>query len=139
MGGTVVLVSDHQSQHVNIRRHSCLQAPVDTASFDHGPVSDALYRFVYDNVFRQDLRRGWALTTENERAGLSFKEWMTGTIPVVPEPVSVACTVGAHQVRDGWMAMLKINGTYYLAAIKLQSRWLVDYFMPFPHVSAPQR
>ena len=138
VAGTVLLLTHHSRVRLNVERRSCVASPVSTQGFDHGPVSDALYRFVYDNVFRQDMRRGWTLTTDNERAGLSLRQWLTGNIPVVPEPVSVVCTVGAHQVADGWMAMLKINGTFYLAAIKYQDAWLVDYFMPMPHVMAPR-
>lgn len=139
VGGTIAVLRDHHHPGLNIpHQHSCLQSPSSTAAFDQTKAGDVVYRFVYDNVFRQDLSRGWALTTAKERAGLSYKEWLSGSIPVVPEPVSMACTLGAKRLSDGWGVVLKVNGTYYLAVVKKQRRWLVDYFMPMPHVIAPQ-
>ena len=129
-----------RSDQPTIRAKSCVGSIAGSTSFDASPAGDSLYRFVYDNVFRQNLARGYLLATTNERSGLSMKAWATGNIPVVPEPVSIACTAGAKRsTADKWLAILKVNGTFYLATVLRQDgRWLVDYFLPMPHAEVPQ-
>lgn len=122
-----------------ISRQTCTGRPSPaTRAFDRAGASDAAYRFVYDDVFRQDLERGYDVATAKLRQGMGRKDWLTGTIPVVPEPVSPACTVGAKRTGKEWDAVLRINGTFYLVSVVQRARWLVDYFGPMPHTVVPQ-
>ena len=57
--------------------------------------------FISTAVARQNLRRSWALTHPELRAGYTLKDWVTGTIPVQPYPVS-----GVHA------ATFKIDESY---------------------------
>ena len=119
---------------------SCLETPSpEMVRFLKSRPADILYRFVYDNVFRQDLVRGYRLTTARERDGMSLREWKTGTIPVVPEPVSLACLVGMKRTKPSeWTTVMKVNGTFNLGVVLKQGRWLVDYFIPLPDTYIPQ-
>jgi hypothetical protein len=44
--------------------------------------------FVTTAVARKDLAAAWKIADVNIRGGLTYKEWLTGSIPVVPYPVS---------------------------------------------------
>jgi hypothetical protein len=43
--------------------------------------------FVQTAVARQDLAAAWKISGPNIRAGLTYAEWKTGNIPVVPYPI----------------------------------------------------
>jgi hypothetical protein len=43
--------------------------------------------FVLTAVARQDLAAAWKISGPNIRAGLTYAEWKTGNIPVVPYPI----------------------------------------------------
>src|SRR5262245_42048513 len=43
-------------------------------------------RFVIDAVQRKNLAEAWKLSGSEIRAGMTYKEWMTGDIPVIPFP-----------------------------------------------------
>lgn len=42
--------------------------------------------FVHWAVMRGDLRRAWAITDASLKGGLTYKQWVKGSIPVVPYP-----------------------------------------------------
>jgi hypothetical protein len=44
--------------------------------------------FVTTAVARKNLAAAWKISDVNIRGGLTYKEWLTGNIPVVPYPVS---------------------------------------------------
>lgn len=113
-------------------RKSCGETPtLGVTAFDKSQASDVLYAFVYDNVFRKDLARGFALATPHLRSGLSRQEWLGGSIPVPYEPVSVGCSVGVTSQHGILIAVMLVNGTYYRAdLLHSEDGWLVDYFLP---------
>jgi hypothetical protein len=43
-------------------------------------------RFVIDAVQRKNLAEAWKLSGSEIRGGMTYKEWMTGDIPVIPFP-----------------------------------------------------
>jgi hypothetical protein len=45
-------------------------------------------QFVRTAVARKNLAAAWKISDANIRGGLTYKEWLTGNIPVVPFPVS---------------------------------------------------
>lgn len=44
-------------------------------------------RFVTTAVARKDLPSAWKIVSPNVKGGLTYKEWLSGNIPVVPFPV----------------------------------------------------
>jgi hypothetical protein len=47
-------------------------------------------RWVRDAVGRLDLAEAWRLSAPELREGMSYKQWLTGNIPVVPYPLKGA-------------------------------------------------
>jgi hypothetical protein len=125
-----------------LARRSCLADPSPrTLAFDTSPAGEVVYEFVFDGVFQQNPAAAYDLATDEAHGGWSRRQWATGNITVVPEPISPACTLGARRYRYGlaWDAVLKINGVYYLVTVvRADWGWLIDYFQPMPRVSAPR-
>jgi hypothetical protein len=46
-----------------------------------------VYTFVTTAVARTDLAAAWKISGPNVRGGLTHKQWMSGSIPVVPFPI----------------------------------------------------
>src|SRR5262245_26149128 len=63
--------------------HVTKQVPLEQAA------RVAVGRFILTAVARKNLDEAWNLTTANLRGGLTHKQWMTGTIPVVPMGVPI--------------------------------------------------
>jgi hypothetical protein len=53
---------------------------------------DVAGRFILTAVQRKKLDEAWALVGPGIRQGMTYKEWLTGTIPVVPflDPIKLA-------------------------------------------------
>src|SRR4051812_16504640 len=49
-------------------------------------------RFVTTAVARDDLAAAWKISGPDIRGGLTYKEWLTGNIPVVPYPIQALAT-----------------------------------------------
>ena len=92
-----------------IERSTCAGTPRRTKEFDRSRASLVLYSFIYDNVFRLDLHRGYRLATDKLRAAgkgpgaapRTEAEWATGAIPVPAASMErgAACTVGARRTN----------------------------------------
>jgi hypothetical protein len=54
-------------------------------------------KFVTTAVARKDLPGAWKIVSPNVKGGLTYKEWLTGNIPVVPFPVD-ARTVARFKI-----------------------------------------
>jgi hypothetical protein len=54
-------------------------------------------RFILTAVKREHLAEAWAISGPGIREGLTYKEWLTGAIPVVPVPEEI---VGATYKTD---------------------------------------
>jgi hypothetical protein len=57
-----------------------------TVPLSHGAAKVA-FGFVTTAVARTDLAAAWKVSGPGIRGGLSYKEWLSGNIPVVPYPV----------------------------------------------------
>ena len=57
------------------------------------PVETAVARqFLKTAVARADLAAAWKIAGPNVRGGLTYKDWLTGNIPVVPYPLDAIAT-----------------------------------------------
>ena len=104
-------------------------------------------RFIQAAVLRKDLAEAWKLSTPNVRAGLTYKEWLTGNIAVVPynyplqaalisKKVSLDPDTGKVTIT---VAMLSTNkkikpNYFFLDLLKVgrgkRAHWLVDSWVP---------
>ncbi len=105
-------------------------------------------KFINSAVTRQDLAGAWKLTEPGSplREGYTYKEWLTGTIPVQPFPAK-AIAGASYKVESSHPGELTLN-VYIFAkpksGLKSQSffivlhphgtgknkRWLVNYWIP---------
>ena len=112
-------------------------------------------RFVQTAVARKNLDEAWDLVGPNLRGGLSRKEWLTGTNPVVPYPaadvsfapykidysytdsalleVALLAKKSAHIRSQLFMLQLKKIGTGSSA------HWVVDNWVPRAVPVVPQQ
>jgi hypothetical protein len=105
--------------------------------------------FVATAVARKQLDRAWQIAAPELKQGMSPAEWRTGTIPVVPYPVSQAVarlrvidsSTDAAQVaidflpRSGTTAQA---ATFRLGLRKVGGAWLVSSWAPSAAVGPPQ-
>jgi hypothetical protein len=69
------------------------RAPVKEKTVPLRPAEVRVARqFVTTAVARTDLEAAWKISGPNLRGGLSYEEWLTGKIPVVPYPVKSLAT-----------------------------------------------
>lgn len=129
-------------------------ATVDTAS-DAKPgkleraARVAAGEFILAAVGREDLKKAWRLSHPDLRAqcACTYKEWLTGYIPVQPYPVG-NLDVAAFEVEEAsprhavlLVALLPEKGekvkaqTFYIGLKTRKQgdkkRWLVDYWAPY--------
>jgi hypothetical protein len=112
-------------------------------------------QFVRTAVARADLAAAWKLAGPNVRGGLTYKEWMTGNIPVVPYPIKSLATARFkidYSYRDEALlevAMLpkpgsKIKGQIFAVDLKRVAgpggtrHWVVDSWVPKSSTLVPQ-
>ena len=104
--------------------------------------------FVSTAVARRNLDRAWDLVAPELKQGMSRDEWLTGTIPVVPYPVSQA-QIAIKPVNSFTdtaeldVSFLPRTGaaakaaTFALELVKQGDRWLVSSWLPASAVSPP--
>jgi hypothetical protein len=64
------------------------KAPVKEKSVPLGETAQSVARlFVKTAVARTNLAAAWKIAGPNIRGGLTYKEWLSGDIPVVPYPI----------------------------------------------------
>jgi len=97
--------------------------------------------FIHTAVQRQSLDTGWRVSTAKVHAGLTHKEWMTGTIPVAPFPANA---YGGTSYKVEWsreknvMLLVLISSRkagvksaeFFVQMVPRGKRWMVDYFGP---------
>jgi hypothetical protein len=111
-------------------------------------------KFILSAVARKNLDQAWALATANVRSGLTFKQWMTGEIPVVPlgvpiDKAAITKIVYSHK-NDAEVNIVlvpkpnkqRVKETLYVMDLKKvgqgdNARWLVDYCQPHAGVPVP--
>jgi len=103
-------------------------------------------QFITTAVARKDLPAAWKIVSPNVKAGLTYKEWLTGNIPVIPYPIgslqiarfkidwSYARQVGLEVVLipkntnkvkpQDFFILIKKVGT------GANARWIVDSWVP---------
>jgi hypothetical protein len=105
--------------------------------------------FVSTAVARKQLGRAWQIAAPELKQGMSLAEWKTGTIPVVPYPVSQA--VARLRVVDSFTdtAQVAIDflprsgttaqaATFRLGLRKVGGAWLVSSWAPSSSVAPPK-
>ena len=111
--------------------------------------------FVKTAVAMTDLAAAWKTVGPNLRAGLTYKEWLTGNIPVVPYPLKSLATarfkIDYSHANDALLevALLpqtgaKIKGQIFYLGLKRirgpsgKRHWVVDSWFPRSSVLVPQ-
>ena len=114
-------------------------------------------KFILSAVGRTNLAESWALATDNVKGGLTFKQWMTGEIPVVPlgvpiDKAAITKIIYSH-AKDAEINVVVlpkpnkqgVKATLFVIDLKklgqgANASWLVDYCQPqatpgMPHPS----
>jgi hypothetical protein len=102
--------------------------------------------FITTAVTRQHLDRAWAISHPELRAGLSRKEWMSGTLPVQPFPANAIAgadfKVEESHPREATLRVLivakpssGVRSQDFFITLKAvgegkAKRWLVSYWIP---------
>ncbi len=103
-------------------------------------------RFIQTAVARKDLEEAWMLVGPNLRGGLTRKEWLSGSNPVVPYPID-ELEVAPYKIDESYatsalleVALLPRKGAgvraqvFFLGLVKLgkgtEARWVVDNWVP---------
>jgi hypothetical protein len=114
-----------------------------------------VYRFVTTAVARTDLAAAWKISGPNIRGGFTYKEWLSGNIPVVPYPIE---TRGfAPRFKIDWShandaqlelvlqpkAGLKTRPQLFIVQLKRiagtngKTHWIVDNWVPRTPIAMP--
>jgi hypothetical protein len=104
-----------------------------------------LSTFFRTAVIRRDTARAWPLATAHMKEGTTNREWLQGTLPVVPYPAAAYRAEGAR-LRYSYKGILgydvlivpKQNAAGNLAGQQVYAcelhdvhgRWLIDYCYP---------
>ena len=110
-------------------------------------------QFINTAVARKNLSRAWKISGPGIRAGLTYKQWLTGEIPVIPYDIA---SVGRAPVRLDWshpkevgftVSLLPKDGsrekpqTFNITVKKFgkgaSAKWLVDYWAPYSPAAVP--
>ena len=104
-------------------------------------------RFLQTAVARKNLRDAWAIAGPHIRAGLTLKQWLSGTIPVVPFKVD-ARTSARMAIDYSYKnrAQLEVyvknprekGMVFFAEVIKRNGNWIVDGWVPRVPVSIPR-
>ena len=109
-------------------------------------------RFILTAVIREHLDEAWKISGPEIRQNISYKDWLTGNIPVVPfthklglTPMKVDYSFANHALLE--VALLpakgvKASGDYYWLELKKvgtggDARWLVWSWVPRVNPAVP--
>jgi hypothetical protein len=112
-------------------------------------------QFIKTAVARVDLPAAWKIAGPNVRGGLTYKEWLTGNIPVVPYPIKSLATARFkidYSYRDEALievALLPKDGAkikpqiFYLGLKRMagpggRRHWVVDNWLPRSSTLVPR-
>jgi hypothetical protein len=91
-------------------------------------------KFIQAAVLRKDLRAGWALAAPSLRRSVTRREWLRGTLPVMPSQPYVFRQVSFTPVRSRERdVLLLVNREYFVELVPSGGRWLVSYWAPRGH------
>jgi hypothetical protein len=65
-------------------------------------------KFIIDAVQRKNLAEAWKLSAPELKAGMTYKQWMTGNIPVTPFPGPIASAPLKVDVSQPTKALLEV-------------------------------
>jgi hypothetical protein len=132
------------------------RAPVKEKTVRLGAAQTSVARqFLKTAVGRSDLAAAWKIAGPDIRGGLTYKEWLTGNIPVVPYPVgSVAQARFKVDFSHANEALLevallpkpgaKIKGQVFFLGLKRvagpggKRHWVVDNWVPHSSTLVPK-
>jgi hypothetical protein len=115
-----------------------------------GAATNVAREFVLTAVARQDLAAAWKISGPNIRAGLTYAEWKTGNIPVVPYPIGSLkfapfkidysyANEAAIEIALLPKASAKIKPQLFSLGLKRvrgadgKRHWVVDNWVPISH------
>ena len=131
-------------------------APVKQKTVRLGKAQTSVARqFVKTAVGRSDLAAAWKIAGPNIRGGLTYKEWLTGNIPVIPYPVGSLAQarfkVDYSHVNEALIevallpkAGAKIKGQVFYLNLKRipgpggKRHWVVDSWVPHSSTLVPK-
>jgi hypothetical protein len=108
--------------------------------------------FILTAVARKDLARAWLLTAPALHEGMSYHQWLTGNIPVIPYPADVSAAPMKIDYSYANRALVEVfllpaRGSNVKPALFLlglhrfgtgaTAHWLVDYWVPRAAPSIP--
>lgn len=109
-------------------------------------------RFIQTAVVRKNLAEAWRLAGPQLRAGLSYKEWLTGNIPVVPYLAAIgkAPIKVDHSYRDDALIEVlllpapgvKAKSQFFFMQLKAigtgaNRHWVVESWVPRANIAVP--
>ncbi len=110
-------------------------------------------RFILSAAGRNDLAAAWKLAGPGVRQGMSYKEWLTGNIPVpyYPSGAIDVAPMAVQELRANEVYLevalmpkrrARIKGQVFIIGVKAvgngaQRRWVVDYFAPYTSIGRP--
>jgi hypothetical protein len=106
-------------------------------------------KFIETAVVRKNLAEAWKISGPNIRQNMTLKQWMTGTIPVVPYPNaavdrSPVKITWSHPGEAGLEVVLEPKAgsrekpqLFFVNVIKPRVKWLVDYWAPYSPPEVP--
>ena len=105
-------------------------------------------KFIIDAVQRKNLAEAWTLVGGEFRQGMTYKEWLTGDIPVVPFPAKLASAPLKIDVSHPRYALLEVallpasgkkadGGFFFLEMKKFGTHWRVTSWVPRIGVKIP--
>jgi hypothetical protein len=108
-------------------------------------VKEVAGKFILTAVQRQNLDQAWPLVGPGIRQDLSYKQWLTGNIPVVPflkkiklAPMKVDISQKDYALLEVVLLPYKGRGEIYdIELIRRQGKWLVNSWVPRTHPTIP--
>lgn len=110
-------------------------------------------QFINTAVARKNLAKAWKVSGPSIKEGLTYKQWLSGEIPVIPYDIA---SVGRAPVRLDWshpkevgftVSLLPKDGssekpqTFNITVKKYgkgeSAKWLVDYWAPYSPAAVP--
>jgi hypothetical protein len=108
-------------------------------------VKEVAGKFILTAVQRQNLDQAWLLIGPGIRQDLTYKQWLTGNIPVVPflkkirlAPMKVDISEKDYALLE--VALLPVKGKgeiYDIELIRRKGKWLVNSWVPRTHPTIP--
>ena len=108
-------------------------------------VKEVAGKFILTAVQRQNLDQAWPIVGPGIRQDLTYKQWLTGNIPVVPflkkiklAPMKVDISQKDYALLEVVLLPVKGRGEIYdIELIKRKGKWLVNSWVPRSHPTIP--